>query len=225
MKVSELISDLVAGPCSKLAFASVGDMVTNPGSPTAAQTLNRNKFIRYINLANLAIHKRFHLLKKTFELDAPIDEEEFTLPSNFLVPIHAYYADTREELNIRDDSTKLVDEVDTTVTLLMPEPFKIVIKGVDQTVPVHDLIIIKYAAAPVKATTVFNTISVNEVYREALLNYASYQAHSSISGDIKDENNTYYLRYEASCKQIVQSGMWGNNEISINLKLEENGFV
>jgi hypothetical protein len=58
-----------------------------------------------------------------------------------------------------------------------------------------------------------------------MLNYASYKAHSSISGDIKDENNTYYLRYEASCKQLVTSGMWGSNEIEYNSKLEDNGFV
>ena len=36
------------------------------------------------------------------------------------------------------------------------------------------------------------------------------------------ENNTYYLRYEASCKQLINSGMWGNNNIEVNTGLEEN---
>ena len=42
---------------------------------------------------------------------------------------------------------------------------------------------------------------------------------------MKDEYNTYYMRYEASCKQLINSGMWGNNEIEVNTKLTDNGFV
>ena len=57
------------------------------------------------------------------------------------------------------------------------------------------------------------------------LKYAGYKAHSAISGDMKDENNTYYMRYESSCKQLINSGMWGNNEIEVNTKLTDNGFV
>ena len=60
---------------------------------------------------------------------------------------------------------------------------------------------------------------------EALLNYAAYKAHAAISGMMNDENNTYLMRYESSCKQLINSGMWGNNEIEVNTKLEDNGFV
>jgi len=226
MKVSEYIDYLITGECSKLAIASVGDMSANPSpAPTAVQLVNQNKFINYVNLANLALHKRFHLLLKTLELDNPLDGEEFTLPSNFLVPIHAYYTSDFDTVSIKDSSVKLVQDVDEHVSILINEPFKAIIKGTDGETPKRTQILLKYAAAPTKAKTTYADLKISEVYTEALLNYSAYKAHGAISGDMKDENNTYYLRYEASCKQLINSGMWGNNEIEINTKLIDNGFV
>ena len=185
MKVSDYVDYLVTGETSKLAIANVGDMSANPGTPpTAVQVVNQNKFIKYINLANLALHKRFHLLKSTMELDSPIDTEEYTLPSNFLVPIHAYYASDFEPVAIRDDSPNIINTVDTAVSILLPEPFKAVIKGTDSEA--RTPIILKYAAAPTQAKTSYATLKISEVYTEALLNYAAYKAHSALSGDLKD---------------------------------------
>lgn len=224
MKVSEYIEYLISSECGKLAIADVGDMSLNPDvDPTAVQLINQGKFINYINLANLAVHKRFNLVEKTVELDSPRDGEEFNLPSDFLVPISAYYAADNDPVTIKDKSVKMVSAVDTAVSILLPESFKAVIKGTDSES--RSQIIMNYTAAPKKATKAATDLKVSEVYTEAILNYASYKAHSAISGDIKDENNTYYLRYEASAKQLVNSGMWGNNEIETNYKLEDNGFV
>ncbi len=223
-KVSEYVDSLIAGECSKLAVTDVGDM-SSGGSPSSVQTANQLKFANYINQANLALHKRYHLLKKEFEIDYPAAEEEYTLPSNFLIPIHAYYEADKNPVTIRDDTFNIVNDVDTAVAILLPEPFKAIIKGTDQDIPVRTQIILKYAASPVKATTALSTIHLSQVYTEALLNYAAYKAHLAVSGLMSDENNTYYLRYEASCKQIVSSGMWGNNEVDQNTKLRDNGFV
>ncbi len=226
MKVSEYIDYLITGECSKLAIASVGDMTANPSpAPSAVQTANQNKFINYVNLANLALHKRFHLLKKDYAMDNPLDGEEYNLPTDFLVPIHAYYASDFDQVAIKDDSVKLVQKVDQHVAILIPEPFKASIKGTDAETPKRSQIILRYAAAPKKAKTAYTDLKINEVYTEALLNYAAYKAHGAISGMMNDENNTYLMRYEASCKQLINSGMWGNNEIEINTKLEDNGFV
>ncbi|MDC3375278.1 hypothetical protein OAW27_00370 [bacterium] len=226
MKVSEYIDYLVTGECSKLAIASVGDMAAGASpAPTAVQVSNQNRFLNYINLANLALHKRFHLLKKTVELDNPLDGEEFALPSDFLAPIHAYYTSDFDPVTIKDDSVNVINKIDTAVSILINEPFKATLKGTDSETPKRTQIMMKYAAAPKKAKTVLTDLKINEVYTEALLNYAGYKAHTAVSGDMKDENNTYYLRYESSCKQLINSGMWGNNEIETNTKLVDNGFV
>ena len=129
MKISEYVDYLITGECSKLAIASVGDMSANPSpAPSAVQLINQNKFINYINLANLALHKRFHLLVKDYEMDQPVDKEEYTLPSDFLVPIHAYYASDYDKVHISDDSVKLVQKVDQHVAILLPEPLKQLLK-------------------------------------------------------------------------------------------------
>lgn len=224
MKVSEYIDYLVGGEVSKLAVSNVGDMSLNPDvAPSAIQLANQTKMINYINLANLALHKRFNLLEKQFEFDNPSDGEEYTLPTDFLVPMQAYYTVDSVEVTIKDSYVKRVSNVDTAVSILLPEPFKAVIKGTDALL--REQIIMKYAAAPKKATVAATNLKVSEVYTEAMLNYAAYKAHSAISSDMKDENNTHYMRYEASCKQLVQSGMWGNGEIETNSKLTDNGFV
>ena len=226
MKVSEYIDYLTTGECSKLAIASVGDMSANPSpAPTAVQLVNQGKFLNYVNLANLALHKRFHLMIKTYEMDNPLDGEEFTLPSDFLTPIYAYYTSDFVQVPIKDDSVKLVQDVDQHVSILIPEQFKAAIKGTDAETPKRTQILLKYAAAPKKAKATYTDLKVSEVYTEALLNYSAYKAHVTTSGGMQDENNTYYMRYEASCKQLINSGMWGNNEIEINTKLADNGFV
>ena len=226
MKVSEYIDYLVTGECSKLAIANVGDTSANPSpAPTTVQTANQNKFVNFVNLANLALHKRFHLVKKTFELDNPLDGEEFTLPGDFLAPLFAYYTVDFDPVTIKDDSVKIINKVDTAVSILINEPFKATIKGTDDETPKRSQIILKYASAPKKAKTTYADLKISEVYTEALINYAAYKAHTAVSGGMQDENNTYFMRYESSCKQLINSGMWGNNEIETNTKLVDNGFV
>ena len=225
MKASEYINYLVNGETYKLAIQDVGDLSVNPSTtPSDLQNANRQKFINYLNLANLAIHKRFHLLQKQLEIDNPANNEEYTLPSNFLAPIYAYYNDTEaEEIPIKDTYRKIVDNVDTAVSLLIPEPFKITVKGTDTSK--RPQIILIYAASPTVITQVNHSLNVNNVYTEAVLNYAAYKAYSAISGDIKAENNSYYLRYESNCRQIIASGLGGDNETETNTKLEDNGFI
>ena len=225
MKASEYINYLVNGETYKLAIQDVGDLAVNPSSsPTALQETNRKKFINYLNLANLAIHKRFHLLQKQYEIDNPANNEEYALPSDFLAPVYAYYNDTEgEEIPIKDTYRKIVDNVDTAVSLLIPEPFKITVKGTDTSK--RPQIILIYAASPTVITQVNHSLNINNVYTEAMLNYAAYKAYSAISGDIKAENNSYYLRYESNCRQIIASGLGGDNETETNTKLEDNGFV
>ena len=224
MKASEYINYLVNGETYKLAIQDVGDLAVNGATPSALQETNRKKFINYLNLANLAIHKRFHLLQKQFEIDNPTNDEEYALPSDFLAPIYAYYNDTEaEEIPIKDTYRKIVDNVDTAVSLLIPEPFKITVKGTDTSK--RPQIILIYAASPPVISQVNHSLNINNVYTEAMLNYAAYKAYSAISGDIKAENNSYYLRYESNCRQIIDSGLGGDNETETNTKLEDNGFV
>ena len=226
MKASEYINYLVNGETYKLAIQDVGDLAVNPSvAATALQETNRQKFINYLNLANLAIHKRFHLLQKQYEIDSPTNNEDYVLPDDFLAPVYAYYNDNEKvEIPIKDTYRKIIDNVDTAVSLLIPEPFKVTVKGTDTTKPNIQIILV-YAASPTVITKVNHSLNISNVYTEAVLNYAAYKAYSAISGDIKAENNSYYLRYESNCRQVITSGLGGDNETETNTKLVDNGFI
>ena len=68
-------------------------------------------------------------------------------------------------------------------------------------------------------------LDLPEIYTEALLDYVAYKAHASIKGDMKAENNTYYLRFIESCKNIKIAGLSNSDNLDSNTKLTDRGFV
>ena len=140
-----------------------------------------------------------------------------------MTPLSAYYEVDKVPVSIKDHSTNIVDNVDTNVSLLFTDPYKIKIKGVDLLD--RNLIILKYAASPAKITSTSVDLKLPVAYTEAFLNYAAYKAHAAISANMQDENNAYFLRYQASVKDIIDAGLHDNNEIDSNNKLEDRGFV
>lgn len=59
---------------------------------------------------------------------------------------------------------------------------------------------------------------------EPMLHYIGYRAHGSVNGSIKDENNTHYMRFVASCRAIEKDGVM-NLEGMPSRDVEEKGFI
>jgi len=223
LKVYEYIEFLVNGEINHLAFSDVGDMSpSSAATPTAVQLKNRTKILSFINLANIELYKKFNIAQKDMELDFALNGEEFSLPDDFLHAISCVFKDG-DEIPINNDKTNFVDGVDTYVSVLLKDPSKITIKGTDEKLR-RDMIL-TYAAAPKLAKTITINLQIPQLYTEALLNYAAYKAHVTISGDMKAENNTYYLRYNESCKQINMLGLTNPDNLDANTKLEDRGFL
>ena len=223
MKVYEYIEFLVNGEINHLAFSDVGDM--SPGSvavPTAVQLKNRLRILSFINLANIELYKKFNIAQKDMELDFALNGEEFNLPDDFLHAISCKFKDG-DEIPINNDKTNFVDGIDVNVSVLLKDPVKVTVKGTDEKLR-RDMVL-TYAAAPKLAKSIHVNLQIPQLYTEALLNYASYKAHVTINGDMKSENNTYYLRYNASCKQLNVLGLANPDNLDANTKLEDNGFV
>ena len=223
MKVYEYIEFLVNGEISSLAVANVGDMT--PGASPAPSTLqiaNQNKIRTHINLANIELHKKFNILQKDMELDFALAGEEFKLADDFLHATSCIFTDG-DEVTINNEKTNIVDGVDSNVSVMFKDPTKLVIKGTDKDG--RKDMILTYTASPKLAATINVNLGLPQLYTEALLNYAAYKAHTAISGDMKAENNTYYLRYVESCKQINLLGLRNPDNLYSNTKLEDRGFV
>lgn len=224
MKVIDYMDYLVNGEIQQLAITDVGDLskADSDSSLSALQKTNRDKIRSYVNLANLELHKKFSILQKNMDLDFALDGEEFSLPDDFLHAISVTYTDG-EEIPINNTQKKIINDVDQLVSVLFNDPSKAVIKGTDSDGRKN--FILTYAAAPKKAKTTAVNLSIPQIYTEALLNYASYKAHATVNGDMKSTNNTYYLRYNESCKQIKLLGLENPDNLDANTKLEDNGFV
>ena len=203
----------------------------NPFAEIVVARLNEIDFESYSEDENgVKAYVQSHLLKEDLVCEILNDiskttELSFTISKVKQENWNKQWESNFDPVTIKDDSVKLVNKIDTAVSILINEPFKAIIKGTDSETPKRSQIILKYAAAPKKAKSTITDLKISEVYTEALLNYAAYKAHGAISGDMQSENNTYYMRYESSCKQLINSGMWGNNEIETNTKLVDNGFV
>ena len=222
MKVYEYIDFLVNGEISQLATSDVGDLTPGAAAPTTVQAKNRDKLRSFINLANIELHKKFNILQKDMELDFALNGEEFTLPDDFLHATSCSFTDG-EEIAINNDKKRIVNEVDVNVSVLFKDPSKLVIKGTDEDG--RKDMLVTYTASPKLATSITVNLQLPQIYTEALLNYVAYKAHATISGDMKAENNTYYLRYNESCKQINLLGLRNPDNLDANTKLEDNGFV
>lgn len=213
---------LVNGEISQLSTSDVGDLTPGAAAPTAIQEKNRNKLRSFINLANIELHKKFSILQKDMELDFALNGEEFNLPDDFLHAISCSFKDG-DEIAINNDKIRLVNDVDVNVSVMFKDPAKLVIKGTDESG--RKDMLVAYAASPKLAKSITVNLQLPQMYTEALINYVAYKTHAIVSGDMKAENNTYYLRYNESCKQINMLGLRNPDNLDANTKLVDSGFI
>jgi hypothetical protein len=217
MYVSDYLSHITKGEVKQLYVSDIGTT-----SPNTLQKANIAILISYLNEANLELHKHFGLIQKELVLTDVTNNSLHSVPVDFLYAISAEFNDGTE-VAINNERTNFVDKVDYNVSLLFPAPFKILVKGTDNLK--RDDISVVYVSTPPVLTLTSEFVDLPQVYNEALYNYVAYKAHASIKGDMKEENNTYYLRYQASLKNIRLLGMTNSDNLDSNVKLTDRGFV
>ena len=217
MYVSEYLSHITKGEVKQLYVSDIGGT-----TPNTIQLANIAILISYLNEANLEVHKHFGLIQKELVLSDVTNNSIHSVPVDFLYAISAEFNDGTE-VAINNERTNFTDKVDYNVSLLFPSPFKILVKGTD--VLKRDDISVVYVSIPPAITLTTQFIDLPQVYNEALYNYVAYKAHASIKGDMKEENNTYFLRYRESLKNIRLLGMTNSDNLDSNVKLTDRGFV
>jgi len=217
MYVSEYLSHITKGEVKQLYVSDIGGT-----TPNTIQLANIAILISYLNEANLEVHKHFGLIQKELVLSDVTNNSIHSVPVDFLYAISAEFNDGTE-VSINNERTNFTDKVDYNVSLLFPSPFKILVKGTD--ILKRDDISVVYVSIPPAITLTSQFIDLPQVYNEALYNYVAYKAHASLKGDMKEENNTYYLRYRESLKNIRLLGMTNSDNLDSNVKLTDRGFV
>jgi hypothetical protein len=218
MYVSDYLSHIVKGEVKQLYVSDIGTT-----SPNTVQQANIATLISYLNEANLELHKHFGLLQKELVLTDVTNNSLHNVPLDFLYAVSAQY-DDGTEVSINNERANYVDKVDENVSILFPAPFKILVKGTDVSLKRDDISIV-YVAVPATVSKTTDFIDLPQVYNEAIYNYMAYKAHVSVKGDMKEENNTYYLRYQESLRNIRLLGMVNSDNLDSNVKLTDRGFV
>jgi len=177
----------------------------------------------FINLAVLEIYKRFNLWEDEaiitmttgvllYKLDGIDPNVEIDLSDKQLLMIEEVYEETGELMTLNDE----LDEYSVST----PQYHQIeVVEEVDgQTMGVI------FRAAPKFLTNEAAEIPIPPQFYEALFTYVGFKAHGSIKSDIKGENNTHYIRFEAACALVKANGLIAQDDLA-SVKFEQRGFV
>lgn len=170
------------------------------------------QLLRFINLAVVELHVRFRLQVQEALVSTTIHNSLYTIPAADLSQVLSVtdmyglpcimndYGYT-QAMTLAKSSSLYSDVIYSDSSIHTPSYNQIqVVPAVDGTFSVI------YSAIPARITALTDILPVPEIMAEALLHYIGYRAHSSYDADIKTENNTHYMRFEASCKKLKDLG-------------------
>lgn len=185
------------------------------------------KVISYINLGLIELYKRFALRTEETTITLSENITVYTLsPSKVGVYLNALpgvfnsvlsvYDEEGEPLTLnKDGDTHGVHSVNYN-TLQIPNP------------STGATIFVIYSSAPDKLVWADDLATIDvpipPVLMEALLHYIGYRGHGSVDGSIQAENNTHYMRFDASCGRVDLLGTLTIDSIDKHT-LEDKGFV
>ena len=89
---------------------------------------------------------------------------------------------------------------------------------------VDDVISIIYGSEPNVMIDEGTLVPIPATLLEALLHYIGYRAHGSLDGNIQSENNTHYMRFEASCNRAKTLGVVTIDDM-LSTTTQFKGFV
>lgn len=229
MTVAEVIE---SAKYSELQQLGVVQQLSN-ADPAIVEQAEKH-VLSYVNAAVTELYKRFTL--RTEETVITLNEGQtiYTLsnanvfnaisnPSGYLdkfdgefINILAIFDEQGQELSINKEADPLTVLTPNFNSIQVPNPID------------NEQMYIIYGASPDRIvwtndlTAIDIPIPVSMV--EALLLYVGYKGHVSINGDIKEENNTHLMRFEASCAKIRELGLITDDGLVLH-SVQSKGFV
>jgi hypothetical protein len=193
---------------------------------TLAVAQDEKIIIGYINLGLVELYKRFPVETKEVMITLEGDSEIYILPEDCMYLIAAYgeipeYSSMIvNELPINEENNPL--SINTVAWNKIQVPASI--DG--------QMISLIYAASPElirydEETGAHNyqDIPLPASLLEALLHYIGYRAHAAVDGNIQAENNTHYTRFEASCSRVESLGTFTRDDLCMDNRIVDRGFV
>jgi len=176
----------------------------------------------YINLGILELHKRFDLKteeaiitltqgKTKYSLSCNSDYVNLESDSELLKVLHCY-DEFGNEISINDENDPL--------GIMLPEYDCVEVPNVNE----GEVLSIIYKSSPRFLENPTDKVPIAPQLIEALLHYIGYRGHGSVTGDVKFENNTHYIRFDKSCRNVRIFELDEFDDLS-STKFEDRGFV
>jgi hypothetical protein len=219
MTANEVIALARAGELRQLSTAIKDDTTT---------------LIGFINLGMLELYKRFVLRtdeaiitlvdgKVVYSLDGTDTDVEMG-DGDFMYLISAYGESDKIDDYTFDDKILPINEEDNIFSINTISYNKIQIPLITEGA----FISIIYASKPTKVTSanLDTELDIPDQFVKPLLHYLGYEAHGSMDGNVQDENNAHYLRFEASCNKLRELGIGiAPDDISMGSRIRIRGFI
>lgn len=180
--------------------------------------------IGHLNLGIVEIYKRFQIWKEKATLTMAEGVKRY--PISFENTNIEFYDQEHQFILL----THIYDKEGTEIQINMDldSDYKITLPRLN-TIEVNapaagDTLDLRYLAAPVLLQEVTDEIQLGPQFWEALFHYVGYRAHGSVKGEINEENNTHYVRFNQSCSKIKREGLHYSDSLEYS-KLTERGFI
>ena len=229
MTLDEIINDLKYSELKQLGIAKQLSS-TSDVTKTAAE----REILVHLNLALTELYKRFDLRTEETVITLVEGQTLYTLstanvyndPANLSGYLSAFtdkfnhvlgaYDEEGKEYRLNDENDALAIFTPSYNSVQVPNP----IAG--------EAVYIVYSAAPDTVAWADDLTSIDiplpPAMKEALLHYIGYRGHTGKDGSVDKENNTHYMRFEASCNRLLSLGMFTNDAIHGHT-LSNKGFV
>lgn len=174
--------------------------------------------ISYINLALIELYKRFNLRTEETTITMTAVNTIYSITESELNSIYSVYAEDGTSYVLNDENNPNAILTPSYNTIQIPNP------------SAGGIVYIVYNASPTPIVWNDNltaiVVPLPPAMVEPLLHYIGYRAHGAMNGEINSENNTHYMRFEASCKNLKELGIVPTEDgMPSATKLEDKGFV
>jgi hypothetical protein len=212
MTISDVIEYAKYGELAQLG------VVKQLKSTTPADVIEAEKqILSYINMGLLELYIRFTLRTEETVITLSANTTLYTITNPNFNSVYAVYDEEGKQYVLNDEEDPLSVLTPNYNTIQVPNP----VEGAT--------LYILYSAIPDKilwsASIGSSVVPLSPMMLEALLHYVGYRAHASMNGNVDGENNTHYVRFEASCKKLREIGAVADDALSENKHFDDKGFV
>lgn len=203
----------------------VSDVINLAKTSELKQLAIRNDtsaILGFINLGMLELYKRFPLKqeeaiitmrdgKSEYFLNGSDSDVEMNSFTNFLI-VSECWDEAGNKLTLNDENDPLA--------IMTPSYNSVEVPNVAN----GEKLSIIYRTSVDFATALDDDLLLPPQLLEALLYYIGFKGHSSITADVKAENNSYFIRFEQSCNRVLQTGLILPDDMESTM-FETRGFV